>query len=114
MNEFVSQPVEENILYSSLKTKIEESEEISDEEQSRLLGLTATEIKKTVHPAYQLLINYFNAQADRATTDDGFWHLPGGSEAYNLALGFFTTTDYTAEYIHNTGLGVGFSGQSLR
>ena len=104
MSDFVEQPVEENILYSSLKEKLEKSEEISAAEQERLLALASTEIKRTVHPAYQLLINYFSAQADGATTDDGFWHLPNGDQAYNLSLQFFTTTDYTAEQIHNTGL----------
>jgi len=104
MTEFVEQPVEENILYASLKTKIEKAEVINAEEQERLLTLAAAEIKKTVHPAYQLFINYFNAQADRASTDDGFWHLPEGDKAYDLALRFFTTTDYSAEQIHQIGL----------
>ncbi|MCP3675510.1 MAG: DUF885 domain-containing protein [Gammaproteobacteria bacterium] len=104
MSDFVEQPVEENILYSSLKAKLEKSEDISIAEQERLLALASTEIKRTVHPAYKLLINYFSAQADGATTDDGFWHLPNGEQAYNLALQFFTTTDYTAEQIHSTGL----------
>lgn len=104
MTDFVNQPVEENILYSSLKTKMEKTEAISTAEQAQLLKLAAVEIKKTVQPAYQLFISYFSAQADRATTDDGFWHLPAGDEAYNLALRFFTTTDYSAEQIHSIGL----------
>jgi len=104
MSDFITKPVEENILYSSLKTKLEEAENISAADQQRLLALASEEIKRTVHPAYQLFIDYFSAQADRATTDDGFWHLPGGDQAYNLSLRVFTTTDYTAEQIHNTGL----------
>jgi len=104
MTEFVEQPVEENILYSSLKTKMEKAEEITDSQKEQILVLAATEIKRTVHPAYELFINYFHAQADRATTDDGFWHLPEGDKAYALSLQLFTTTDYSAEQIHNIGL----------
>ncbi len=104
MTDFVEQPVEENILYSSLKKKLEKAEEIQAEDQERLLGLAAEEIKNTVHPAYQLFINYFGALADRAIFNDGIWRLPDGDKAYELALRLFTTTDYTAEQIHNIGL----------
>jgi len=104
MTDFIEQPVEENILYFSFKKKMEKAEKISTSEQQRLLGLAAAEIKKTVHPAYELLINYFHAQADRAATGDGIWHLPQGDKAYELQLRLFTTTDYSAEQIHNIGL----------
>ncbi|MFT4925369.1 MAG: hypothetical protein ACI8WB_001462 [Phenylobacterium sp.] len=104
MTEFVAQPAQENILYTSLKTKLEQSEDISAGQQSDILAQTETEIKQTVHPAYQLLIDYFTALSVKATTDDGFWHLPDGDKAYKLALRFFTTTDYSAQKIHNIGL----------
>jgi len=104
MTEFVAKPVEENILYSSLEKKLSEADGISSDEQSRLLTLAKEEIIASVHPAYQLLIDYFEQVADKATTDDGLWKLPDGDKVYAQALKFFTTTDYSADYIHDTGL----------
>jgi uncharacterized protein (DUF885 family) len=104
MTEFVTKPVEENILYSSLQKKLSEAEGIPKEEQTRLLTLAKAEIIASVHPAYQLFIDYFNNVADKATTDDGIWKLPDGDKVYAEALKFFTTTDYSADYIHDIGL----------
>jgi len=104
MTKFVAKPVEDNILYSSLKTKLSDAEDISSVEQTRLLNLAKEEIIASVHPAYQLLIDYFNQVADKATTDDGIWKLPDGDKVYAQALKFFTTTDYSADEIHNIGL----------
>lgn len=104
MNEFVAQKPEENILYTSLKKKMEESEEISAEQQEQLLARTAQAISENVYPAYQLFIGYFDSKSDNAPTDDGFWRLPNGDQAYNTSLRFFTTTSMTAEEIHEVGL----------
>ena len=104
MTEFVSKPVEENILYSSLQKKLTDAEGISTDDQTRLLNLAKEEIIASVHPAYQLFINYFERVADKATNDDGIWKLPDGDIVYAQALKFFTTTDYSADYIHDIGL----------
>jgi uncharacterized protein (DUF885 family) len=104
MKEFVSKPVEENILYSSLQKKLTDAEGISTDDQTRLLSLAKEEIISSVHPAYQLFINYFERVADKATNDDGIWKLPDGDIVYAQALKFFTTTDYSADYIHDIGL----------
>ncbi len=104
MNDFVATPIKENILYTSLQTKMAEAEDISEEEQQQLLAGAAANIKNYVHPAYQLFINYFESIKDKATNDDGFWRLPQGDKAYQLSLKFFTTTDYSADEIHQIGL----------
>ena len=90
MNNFVNKPIEENILYTSLAKKMSESESISVDEQAELLAKAKANIDTFVHPAYQQLI--------------GFWRLPQGDKAYASALRFFTTTDYTPQYIHDIGL----------
>jgi uncharacterized protein (DUF885 family) len=51
-----------------------------------------------------LFINYFSELEAKAGTDDGYWHLPDGEAVYRLALRLFTTTDYTADEIHEIGL----------
>ena len=104
MNNFVNKPIEENILYTSLAKKMSESESITADEQADLLTKAKANIDTFVHPAYQQLIDYFTYLQAKATTDDGFWRLPEGDKAYASALRFFTTTDYTPQYIHDIGL----------
>ncbi|MCO7224662.1 DUF885 family protein [Pleionea sp. CnH1-48] len=106
MKDFIKQPATENILYTSLKKKMEaidKGQELTLEERS-VLASAAETIEQDVYPAYQLFIDYFGSLADKASDDDGFWKLPQGDKAYQLALKLFTTTDYSPDYIHNLGL----------
>ncbi len=106
MTKFVAQPIEENILYSSLKAKMEKAGDTAfpESEQQRILAGVEQQMHRSVHPAYQLLIDYFSVLKDKATTDDGFWRLPNGEQAYASSLKFFTTTDYSPNKIHQMGL----------
>lgn len=103
MNDFVATPIQDNILYSSFKTKLTDTD-ISADEQARLLTAAEANIKDYVHPAYQLFIDYFIQLQAKAGTDDGYWALPNGDVAYEQLLKFFTTTNYTADEIHAKGL----------
>jgi uncharacterized protein (DUF885 family) len=113
MQSFVTKPVKENILYVSLKdkmTKAEEAATVNDESvfskevQTRILADVEQAMHTSVHPAYQLFINYFQKLREKSNTDDGFWKHPDGDKAYASSLKFFTTTDYSANFIHDTGL----------
>ena len=57
-----------------------------------------------VKPALGRQIAVFEAQRPTATEDAGAWKLPAGPETYALALRGYTTTDYTADQIHQIGL----------
>jgi uncharacterized protein (DUF885 family) len=104
MRDFVATPPQENILYTSLAKKLEEAGEIDEAAAADILARTEASITGNIYPAYDLFINYFSELEAQAGTDDGFWHLPNGDAAYKLALRFFTTTDYTADEIHEIGL----------
>ncbi|MCC2618087.1 DUF885 domain-containing protein [Aestuariibacter halophilus] len=104
MRGFVGTPAKENILYTSLEKRINDAEDFPVEEKARLLALAEAEINDTVYPTYQTYIDYFDGLKAKAGTDDGLWHLEGGDIAYEQALRFFTTTDYTADQIHRMGL----------
>ncbi|MDO6695167.1 DUF885 domain-containing protein [Aliiglaciecola sp. 3_MG-2023] len=104
MQAFVDLQPEENILYTSLEKKIDDAEQFDTSEKSRVLAGTSKAIASQVYPAYQSYINYFEKLKSKAGTDDGLWRLEGGDIAYQQALAFFTTTDYSADYIHQTGL----------
>ena len=104
MRDFVATPAQENILYTSLAEKIDEAEDFDEAQAEDILSRVEASINETVYPAYDLFINYFSELEGRAGNDHGYWHLPDGPAAYKLALRFFTTTDYTADEIHQTGL----------
>ncbi|MBV1911158.1 MAG: DUF885 domain-containing protein [Kangiellaceae bacterium] len=104
MGDFTATDPMENILYVSFNDKLDDLEGITSEDKERLLSSAKRAIEENVYPAYVEMTRYFEGLGDKATTDDGFWKLPQGDDAYRLALRFFTTTDYTPDYIHNVGL----------
>ena len=104
MRDFVATPANENILYTSLATKLDEAEEIDETQARELLDRVEASINDDVYPAYELFINYFSELEAKAGNDHGFWHLPDGDVAYKLSLRLFTTTSYTPDEIHEIGL----------
>jgi uncharacterized protein (DUF885 family) len=101
---FVETPAQENILYTSLAEKMTEADEIDEASAADILARAETLINETVYPAYGLFTDYFTALKSKAGDDHGYWHLPDGADAYKLALKLFTTTDYTAQEIHQIGV----------
>jgi len=103
MNNFVDTPAEENILFVALAEKMTAAE-LDQDDQNELATQAKQEIEQTVYPAYQKLIDYFVKLDNKVSENHGVWNLPDGEAFYALALKFFTTTDYTPEYIHDFGL----------
>jgi uncharacterized protein (DUF885 family) len=103
MQGFVDTPVEENILIASFVEKLEKAE-LDFEDQKTVAQAAKNEVLSTVYPAYQTLIDYFTVLDDKVENNYGVWNLPDGDEFYKVALKFFTTTDYTPQYIHDFGL----------
>jgi uncharacterized protein (DUF885 family) len=103
MRNFVATPAEENILFTALTTKMDAAE-IKQSDQQQIAEQAKTTIEQTVYPAYQRLIDYFVKLDIKVNENHGVWNLPDGDAYYALALKFFTTTDYTPDYIHNFGL----------
>ena len=57
-----------------------------------------------VKPAYEELIAELQSLEKVATDDDGVWKFQNGADYYNYALRRTTTTDLTADQIHEIGL----------
>ncbi|MGI9550045.1 MAG: DUF885 domain-containing protein, partial [Aurantibacter sp.] len=97
-------PVRANILYTNLDSKIEEIEDLNDEEKESYKKQAEEQISATVFPAYQKLIDYFEGLNAKATTDDGVWKFPDGEAFYKYQLKQNTTTDLGPEEVHQIGL----------
>ncbi|WMI68523.1 DUF885 family protein [Mangrovimonas sp. YM274] len=77
---------------------------IADTSKAALIKDAEEALKTNVKPGYDKLIAFLESQATRATTDDGCWKFPNGAEFYQNRLQRITTTNLTAEQIHEIGL----------
>lgn len=90
-------------LLADFKGKIDKLD-ISDKERETLYADAITALLKSVKPAYENLIKDMQAQRLTATNDDGVWKFPNGKDYYKYRLKLMTSTDMSAEEIHNLGL----------
>ena len=58
----------------------------------------------SAEPAYRRLLAEMRRQQAIAPTDDGIWRFPEGAAYYEALLRNYTTTDLTADQIHQIGL----------
>ncbi len=90
-------------LLADLKSKVN-ALEISDADKTRLVAAGESALLDSVRSGYTKLIEFMSGQKTRATTDAGVWKLPNGDAFYKNALSRRTTTDLSAEQIHQLGL----------
>jgi len=100
---FSEVPPSENVLYSVFEEKLSKIE-IDTEGRQTLLAAVETEIRDSVYPAYKKLIEYFSYLEPIASQDDGVWKLPDGGAYYAQTLRSSTTTEFSAEKIHEIGV----------
>ena len=55
-------------------------------------------------PGFQSILNFMLENYQSANEYHGVWSLPDGDDYYALRLRSYTTTDYTAEEVHQIGL----------
>ncbi|WP_420573823.1 DUF885 domain-containing protein [Kordia sp.] len=90
-------------LWEDFTSKIAELE-LEDKDRQKLEQLAKEALQKSVRPAYGSLVLLLEEQKKRATNQDGVWKFPNGEEFYNTALQRTTTTNMTADEIHDLGL----------
>ncbi len=97
------QSPQKSTLYKDIHSKIE-ALSIAKKEKKELLLQARKALLTGVQPAYKTLITTLQAQEKVATIEDGVWKFPNGEAFYNNALQRTTTTNLTANEIHETGL----------
>lgn len=78
--------------------------DISSSQKANLRSRAKAAWDSTALPAYQRLLAEMQRQQAMAPTDDGVWRLPDGDAYYAAQLKRYTTTDLTADEVHNIGL----------
>ena len=103
LEEFLNFKENENPLRSVFLRKIEELN-LDSEVSGDLISKLDNAIENSVTPGFKLLYDFVNETRKKANQYHGVWSLPNGDEFYALRLKVYTTTDYSAEDIHNIGL----------
>jgi uncharacterized protein (DUF885 family) len=106
MRGFVDGGARKNPLYTTFVEKLDKlpAGTLDDATRTKLLGDVEQAIDQAVFPAYAELIAYFESLAPKATRNDGAWSLPDGVAYYAFEVASNTTTDMTADQIHELGL----------
>ncbi|AWL12399.1 Prolyl oligopeptidase [Saliniradius amylolyticus] len=78
--------------------------EVDEATKERLLGEARTALLEKVQPAYEKLIEALAHQQTLTPEGDGVWRHPRGEAFYKNRLAWFTTTDLTADEVHQLGL----------
>ena len=93
----------DSTLLADFRTKVEVLE-VSDSDRSDLIEAAERSLLGSVRPAYEDLARYLADLEKQATTDDGVWKFPDGDAYYEQTLKRTTTTDLSAQEIHDYGL----------
>ncbi|MGJ8559232.1 MAG: DUF885 domain-containing protein [Litorimonas sp.] len=92
-----------NVMLENFRTKVD-ALDLSDETRETLFADAIQAMDEQVGPAYARLDAEMRRQQADATTDDGVWKLPDGADYYAYRLRLMTTTDLSADKIHDIGL----------
>ncbi|MDN3593561.1 DUF885 domain-containing protein [Zunongwangia endophytica] len=90
-------------LLADFKEKLNKLE-IESSDKDQLIAEAEKALVEHVQPAYLSLIDLLETQQKRATTENGAWKFPKGDKFYELALKRTTTTNMSADEIHEYGL----------
>jgi len=104
MNKFIEGGAAENPLVTTLGPKLEVLDGLDETTASQLVDKAAQLVATEVIPGYQAMISLFESMLPEATHDAGIWRLPDGAAIYATKLQSNTTTQYSPDEIHATGL----------
>lgn len=89
--------------FRTLETKSSQLE-LETNQRNNYLEEAQQIIGASIIPAYGRLLTTMNNQIPIAPTDDGVWQFDGGLDYYEYTLSHHTTTDLSAEEVHQIGL----------
>lgn len=104
MRSFIEGGAEKNPLVTTLPAKLDKIEGLSPEKKAEYAAQVTKAVNDQVIPGYEAMIALFEDMATTATHDAGIWRIPDGDKIYAAALHSNTTTNMTADEIHNIGL----------
>jgi uncharacterized protein (DUF885 family) len=104
MQNFVSSAPAENPFITTLMEKTESMADLTAAERTRLIDEATRIVENQVYPAWQAGIAQLQGQLPRSTDVAGVSRFPTGEAVYAQQLRAYTTTELSADEIHQIGL----------
>ena len=104
MRSFIEGGPKGNPLVTTLPARLEKVEGLSDGFKTEILAEVEALVESSIIPGYERMIALHEELLKSATHDAGIWRIPNGEKIYQTALRSHTTTNMTADEIHNIGL----------
>lgn len=104
MESFIAGGVDENPLVKTLPARLDKVEKLNTTDKDDIISEVKTLVKDLIIPGYERLITQQKSLLPKTNSNAGIWRIPNGEKIYQLALRSNTTTDFTADDVHNTGL----------
>jgi uncharacterized protein (DUF885 family) len=104
MQQFVSPPPADNPLTASFAARMAVAPAIPEARRPLLRAEAERVVASEIYPAWRRAIAVIQPLEAKATDDAGLWRFERGAEVYADALRRYTTTNFTADEIHQIGL----------
>jgi len=104
MRSFIEGGASENPLVTTLPEKLDEIDKLSANRKAELIAAATRAVEEQVIPGYEAMIALHEEMLPLTNHDAGIWRIPDGDRIYAAALKSNTTTDFTADEIHDLGL----------
>ena len=104
MRSFIEGGAGQNPLVKTLPARLDKVEGLSDDFKNEALAEVEALVENTIIPGYESMIALYEELLKSATHDAGIWRIPNGEKIYQTALRSNTTTEMSADEIHNIGL----------
>jgi len=104
LHSFIEGGANENPLVKTLPARLDKVEDLSNEQKAGYIARTHELVETKIIPGYEAMIALHEEMLKTANSNAGIWRLPHGDKIYAAALRSNTTTDYTADEIHDIGL----------
>ncbi|MGJ7917995.1 DUF885 domain-containing protein [Massilia sp. LXY-6] len=101
---FLKPEANQNVLVTTLDQRLAKLQDVPEPARAKAVASAARIVEDKIRPAYRR-VQAFMAEIHPRTNDTaGIARLPGGLAAYQQALKTYTSTNLTAEQIHEIGL----------
>ncbi len=104
MRGFTEPSPNQNPFVTVFAQKIDGIQSMPEARRQMLRAQAEQIVAAQIYPAWKKGVELLESQMARATDEAGLWRFKSGSNAYAYALRRFTTTNLTAEQIHQIGL----------
>lgn len=104
IDRFLASTPANNVLVTSLASRSKSIEGFGQQGQAAAVAAAQKVVGDDIQPAFLRVRALLAEELPLADDDAGLWRLPHGTEAYAAALHMNTTTELSAEKIHEIGL----------